>query len=91
MKNSGHDKACPICRKKDYDQKSYVEGQKTYLMKCIVRMQGLTRGFLARNFFYESLKLRGYQPWNKVLRKKLIGYKLSRIGKKQRDQMDKER
>jgi len=85
MKVKGQERACPICRKKDYDQKTYIEGQKKYLTKCIVRIQCHGRGFLARNYFYEMLKGRSYQPQNSSLRKKLIGYKLSRIGKKQRD------
>ncbi|CDW86376.1 ring finger protein 32 [Stylonychia lemnae] len=91
MKIKGHEKACPICRKKDYDKKTYVEGQKRYLTKCIVRIQCHGRGFLARNTFFDNLKARAYQPITQTLRKKFIGYKLSRIGKKQRDQMDKER
>jgi len=36
----------------DYDKKTYAEGMKRYLMTCIVSMQALAKGFLARNHFY---------------------------------------
>jgi hypothetical protein len=54
-------------------------------------MQKLARGFLARNHFYQSIKDCGYQPQNTSLRKRFIGYKLSRIGKRYLSMMTKER
>ena len=68
-----------------------MEGQKMYLMKQIFRIQSLAKGFLARNHFYQNIKQTGYLPINKFLKKKFIGYKLNRIGKKYIDQMTKER
>lgn len=52
--------ACPICRMKDYDKKTYTEGSKRYLLKLIAKMQALTRGFLDRNRFYQNIKDIGY-------------------------------
>lgn len=52
QRGKGHDRACPICRKKDYDQKTYAEGMRRYLLGCVRGMQALARGFLARNRFY---------------------------------------
>ncbi|TNV70923.1 hypothetical protein FGO68_gene17756 [Halteria grandinella] len=87
----GHDKACPICRKEDYDQKTYAEGMKRYLIRCIVSMQALARGFLQRNKFYQGMKDKGYNPSNGAMRRRFIGYKLGRIGKRYMSMMNKER
>ena len=76
QKTKGNEKCCPICRKKDYDQKSYAEGMKKYLLNCILAIQALSRGFLARNHFYQGMKDRGYVPQNKDIKKRFIGYKL---------------
>lgn len=91
QKSKGQEKACPICRKKDYDQKTYAEGMKRYLLTCILSMQALARGFLARNHFYQGMKDRGYQPKISNIRKRFIGYKLGRIGKRYLSMMTKER
>ena len=64
---------------------------KKYLLNCIMAMQALARGFLARNHFYQRMKDQGYQPKNSNMRKRFIGYKLSRIGKKYLTMMTKER
>ena len=64
---------------------------KKYLLNCILAMQDLSRGFLARNHFYQVMKDRGYVPQNKEIQKRFIGYKLSRIGKKYLTMMTKER
>ena len=52
QRSKGQERACPICRQQDYDKKTYAEGMKRYLMACIVSMQALAKGFLARNHFY---------------------------------------
>ena len=85
------ERVCPICRKKDYDKKVFIEGQKSYIVDCVKRIQKVGRGFLARNKFYEGLKQTGYMPKQGPLRRKLIGYKLSRVGRKYTEQMNKER
>ena len=64
---------------------------KKYLLNCIFAMQALARGFLARNHFYQGMKDRGYVPKNTNIKKRFIGYKLSRIGKKYLTMMSKER
>jgi hypothetical protein len=64
---------------------------KKYLINCIVAMQALARGFLTRNHFYQMMKDRGYNPANGSLRKRFIGYKLSRIGRRYMEAMAKER
>eukprot|EP00350_Pseudokeronopsis_sp_OXSARD2_P004605 CAMPEP_0170550496 /NCGR_PEP_ID=MMETSP0211-20121228/8556_1 /TAXON_ID=311385 /ORGANISM="Pseudokeronopsis sp., Strain OXSARD2" /LENGTH=145 /DNA_ID=CAMNT_0010857081 /DNA_START=112 /DNA_END=549 /DNA_ORIENTATION=+ len=68
-----------------------MEGQKVYLIKSIVRMQAVVRGFLARQAFYQGMKNASFRPTNPNLRKKLVGYKLSRIGKQYVEQMAVER
>jgi len=49
------------------------------------------KGFVTRNAFYKNMKDTLYVPTNMTLKKRFIGFKLSRIGKKQFDQMSKER
>ena len=48
----------------------------------VCKIQGLTRGFIARNAFYMMMKQRSYTPQNEDMRKRLIGFKLGLISKK---------
>ena len=53
----------------------------------VVKIQGLTRGFIARNAFYMNMKRRGYTPQNEDKRKRFIGFKLGLISKRQESVM----
>jgi len=74
---------CPICRERNYDSKPFVAGQRRYLVYMTVKCQALTRGFLARNAFYNLMIEKQYRPDCEDMRKRLIGFKLSLINKKQ--------
>ena len=87
----GNEKACPICRKENYDFKNFTRGQLRFLQRIVVKMQGLVRGFIQRNKFYKGMKDTGYKPRTDVIRKRYIGYKLGRISKKWIDNMTQER
>ena len=87
----GMSKACPICRKENYDYKLFTKGQMRFLLKIIVKMQGLVRGFLQRNSFYGMMKEASYKPKVEVIRKRFIGWKLGRINKRYFDHMKAER
>ena len=91
MQKKGQAKSCPICRKQAYDKKTYVEGQRQYLIGCIINTQKLARGFLQRNAFYLKMKQEAYQPYNPTIKKRFIGFKLGRIGKRTRDAIEKSR
>ena len=62
-----------------------------FLLKIVVQIQGLVRGFLQRNAFYKSMKDNGYKPSTDIIRKRFIGYKLGRISKKHIDNMSADR
>ena len=50
----------------------------------VVKIQGLTRGFLGRERFYAMMKDMNYKPECEDMRKRLIGWKLGLISKRQR-------
>ena len=52
-------KMCPLCRKVEYDKKDYFEGHRILLMRYIVKIQALVRGYLQRLHFCERLKNEG--------------------------------
>ena len=54
-------------------------------------MQGLVRGHLQRNRFYQDMKDTGFKPNHYILNRRFIGWKLSRISKKQVEHMKVER
>jgi len=77
MRNKGNtDKACPICRHENYDQKPFVEGQKYYLVAIVTTIQAYARGMNQRNAFYQQMKDLSYKPANEDIRKRFIGWKL---------------
>lgn len=90
-KNRGMELCCPICRQERYDKKTYVEGQRAFLIDCVTIIQSVAKGFIQRNEFYQNMKDQGYKPAHEGLRKKFIGFKLGRIGKKQFNEMALER
>lgn len=45
-------KACPICRRKDYEKKFIDEGIRLYTMKCITTIQRILRGSNVRRWLY---------------------------------------
>ena len=57
----------------------------------VCKIQGLTRGFIARNAFYMMMKQKSYTPQNEDMRKRLIGFKLGLISKKQAAVIQKQR
>lgn len=61
------------------------------MIKIIKKIQCVAKGFLARNAFYQEMKDKQYYPKNTDLKKKYIGYKLSLIGKRWREEMAKDR
>lgn len=83
------EKYCPICRRANYDSKPFIEGQKRYLVAMVVKLQGLTRGFLARNAFYHGIIDKNYTPECEDMRKRLIGFKLSLISKRRSNMIQK--
>lgn len=92
QKNKGvKERFCPICRERNYDQKPFVVGQRRYLEHVTIKCQALTRGFLARNAFYNMMIKRQYKPADEDMRKRLIGFKLGLINKRQHYMMQEER
>merc|ERR1712196_651768 len=67
----------------------FVEGQQRYLVEVCCKIQGLVRGHLARNAFYYMMIDKKYKPVNEDMRKRLIGFKLGLIGKKQTDYIER--
>jgi hypothetical protein len=45
-------KACPICRRKDYEKKIIDEGIRIFTMKCILKIQKCLRGSQCRRKLY---------------------------------------
>ena len=91
QRSRGNDRACPICRKENYDYKPFTQGQMRFLLDLVVKMQALVRGFHQRNRFYKNMKDTGYKPETTIIRKRFIGWKLGRISKKYIDNMTQER
>ena len=75
-------KCCPICRKSDYEKKPFTEGMKAYIDLSIKRIQGLTRGRLARILLYNLLSVKSYKIQNKKWKTLLIGYRLYKLNHK---------
>ena len=82
---------CPLCRKVEYDKKDYFEGHRILLMRYIVKIQALVRGFLKRLHFYERLKNEGMPLESTLLKRRLIAHKLERISKRRMEGMKKNR
>ena len=57
----------------------------------VIKLQGLTRGFLARNAFYQNMIDKNYTPGCEDMRKRLIGFKLGLISKRQSNIIRKQR
>ena len=71
--------------------KEYLEGQKRFLINCLIKIQSLVKGFIQRIRFYDDLKNNNVKLQNQTLKRNLIAHKLGRISKKRIDQMKKER
>ena len=84
-------KVWPLWRQKDYDKKEYLEGQKKFLIRWLVKIQCLVKGFIQRIKFYDYMKDNNIRPENQKLKRNLIAHKLGRISKKQIDKMKQER
>lgn len=91
MKNTVRVKCVLFAEQEIMINKEYVEGQKRFLIRWLVKIQALSKGFLGRLSFYENLKQKGVKLENQTLKRNLIAYKLGRISKKQIDGMSKER
>lgn len=75
-------KMCPICRKQDYDKKETNQGFIFYQNKCIILIQKNVKGFLCRKQFFEFLIKSKIEIVAKLLKRKLLSYKLANIGKR---------
>lgn len=75
-------KMCPICRKQDYDKKETNQGFLYYQTKCILLIQKIIRGYLARKLFFELLVPQHKEIRSKLLKRKFMCYKLKKIGKR---------
>lgn len=76
-------KACPICRKQNYDKRKTNYGSITYITKCVIKIQKLWRGYSGRKFFFEiHCKNPEYLPRIIKLKKRLISYRLMKVGRK---------
>lgn len=76
-------KACPICRKQNYDKRKTNYGSITYITKCVIKIQKLWRGYCYRKFFFEILcKNPEYISRIIKLKKRMISYRLMKVGRK---------
>ena len=76
-------KMCPICRKQDYDKRDTDQGFVFYRLKCVIFIQRMVRGYLVRKWFYvEILVPRQKELVSKLLKRKVMSFKLRNIGKR---------
>ena len=76
-------KMCPICRKLDYDKKETNQGFIYYQTRCVILIQKIIRGYLARKRFFENfIGLREKGIVSKLLKRRILAYKLKKIGKR---------
>lgn len=75
-------RACPICRRKDYEKKNFDKGFVAFMKKGVIKIQKCARGYIIRRKFWGDLITSGYQAKSKLFKRRLLGYKLERLGKR---------
>ena len=48
-------KGCPMCRRWDYEKRLIFDGERSYRVRCVVRIQALWRGHVVRRMFKKLL------------------------------------
>lgn len=84
-------RACPICRRKDYEKKSFDKGFSNYMKKSVIKIQKWARGYIIRRWFYEDLINKGYKGKSTLFKRRLIGYKLGKLSKRWDDSQRKKK
>ena len=74
-------KACPICRRSDYEKKNFDHGFVLYLNKSAIKIQKNYRGYITRKKIYTALS-GTYKATSTLFRRRLLGYKLRTLSEK---------
>ena len=82
-------KQCPVCRRENYEKLQFLEPSKMFINHSAIRIQSLVRKHLARIKFFSLLQENNYSPDSKILRQKLIAFKLERVNKRLREGVNK--
>jgi hypothetical protein len=76
-------KACPICRKQNYDKRKTNYGLISFITKCVIKIQKLWRGFSCRKYFFEIFcRNPDNLPRIIKMKKRMISYRLMKVGRR---------
>lgn len=76
-------RVCPICRKKNYQKRKFLEGCKFYRKKCVIKIQSFYRGYKARKLYDIKIKkLYKSGKGNVINKRNYIQKKMTNINKK---------
>lgn len=71
-------KSCPICRKKNYEEKSFIKDKQAFIDFAIILIQKVYRGVLSRKHIYNRI-FRESMPKSKGLRKIYSVFKMKEL------------
>jgi hypothetical protein len=74
-------KACPICRRQDYEKKNFDHGFVQYINRCSVKIQKIYRGYICRKTLYQKIN-QTYKATSLLFKRRLLAYKLRCLGEK---------